>query len=210
MNNEEYYKKIRPEIAQILPARYRKVLEIGCAEGGFKENLNECEYWRVEPNQEVAEIANKRLFKVFHGTFDDVYQLLPKNYFDLVICNDVIEHMSDHYSFYENIRNVIKNDAYMIGSIPNVRYIGNLKELLIDKDWCYRDSGILDKTHLRFFTKKSIYRDFERYNFQIELLKGINGIDIKSLYNIKLFILSLFLGSDTRYLQFSFRVKILR
>lgn len=211
VETSDYHEGTRTEVVDFIPQEYSKVLEIGCGKGGFLANIsNECEYWGVEPYEEVARIAKKKLDKVLVGTFDDVFNDLPDNYFDLIICNDVIEHMIDHHTFYNQIKIKCREDAYMIGSIPNVRYIMNIYDVLIKKDWEYKEEGILDKTHLRFFTLNSIKRDFLNNQFDIEKLYGINKISFsrKTLSGLKMILFQFLLGEDTKYLQFGFRVKL--
>ena len=97
-----YYSRARTRVADLIPEAYNKVLEIGCAEGIFRTYLNECEYWGVEPVPEVASTASEKLDKVLVGIYEDVADELPEQYFDLVICNDVIEHMVNHDKFLED------------------------------------------------------------------------------------------------------------
>ena len=206
-----YHEGVRVEILDFVPKKYAKVLEIGCGSGGFRNNLSsDCEYWGIEPYEKVANTAIEKLDKVLVGTFDEVFDEIPNDYFDLIICNDVIEHMVDHHSFYKKIRTKCTEDAYMIGSIPNVRYVMNLFELLIQKNWQYKEEGILDKTHLRFFTLQSIHHDFKVFNFKIEELHGINKMIFtkRTLSGWMMNIFQKILGSDTKYLQFGFRVKL--
>ena len=68
----------------------------------------------------------------------------------------------------------MKNGGYIVSSIPNVRYIWNLIELIHLKDWHYKDEGLLDITHLRFFTKKSIIRMFNDAGYEIIRVDGVN------------------------------------
>ena len=210
-NTSEYYQANRKEVATFLPDNYTKVLEIGCADGGFKNNLSSpCEYWGVEPVSEIATLAIEKLDKVLVGIYDDVLNDLPDNYFDLVICNDVIEHMVDHDAFYTSIKQKVVSGGSLVGSLPNVRFLPNLYELLRWKDWEYKDEGILDRTHLRFFTEKSIKRNFENHAFEIEKFSGINGRKYtwKNKSGIVMNLLKIVLGSDTEFLQFGFRVKL--
>jgi 2-polyprenyl-3-methyl-5-hydroxy-6-metoxy-1,4-benzoquinol methylase len=96
-----YYEQGRSEVAKFLPNNYSKVLEIGCGTGNFYGNVRQdCEYWGIEPLRAAAQSASKKLHKVLIGKFEEVNQQLPDYYFDLVICNDVIEHMSDHDAFF--------------------------------------------------------------------------------------------------------------
>ena len=210
-SNSLYYEGKRSEVVDFLPEKYHRVLEIGCGKGGFRENLtNKCEYWGIEPCIDVANVANNKLDKVLVGTFEDMSGSLPENYFDLVICNDVIEHMNDHNKFFNDIQVHCVKNTCIVGSIPNVRYIMNLYGVLIKKDWEYVDTGILDKTHLRFFTKKSLKRDFINHDFYIEKLDGINKASFskRTLGGIVMTIFQYFLGEDTKYLQFGFRVRL--
>lgn len=205
------YNGTRSEVVDFIPNQYSRVLEIGCGKGGFRANLVEdCEYWGIEPVEEIAKLAADKLDKVLIGVYDDVVDNIPDDYFDLIICNDVIEHMIDHKAFYESIKQKVKPQAYMVGSIPNVRFLANLDELLRRKDWKYVESGILDKTHLRFFTEKSIKEDFTNHNFKIEKFIGINEVKYtwKNKYEIFMNILKFILGDDTKFLQFGFRVRL--
>ena len=173
---DSYYSHPRQALAGlIIPSRYGRVLEIGCGTGAFATHYNSgSEIWGIEPNRDAARQAKLLMDKVLIGTYREVENDLPSNYFDLVVCNDVIEHMPDGLSFLDDIQKTMSPGARLAGSIPNVRYYRNLGALLLQKDWKYRDEGILDQTHALFFTKKSIARALEEANYRIELLVGIN------------------------------------
>ncbi len=211
MNSEtcRYYQLERPELADLLPVQYSRVLEVGCGEGLFRKNLNqEHEYWGIEPVLPAAKRAKDRLDKVLVGTYQEVEQLIPSNYFDLVVCNDVIEHMPDHDSFLQSIKQKVNCNGCLVASLPNVRYILNLKELLINKDWQYRNAGILDKTHLRFFTRKSLIHTLNNNSFSIDRITGINCYEPGSTVGrIKLLASTLLLGNDTKFLQYGVRFR---
>ena len=211
-----YYLNVRPEVAEFLPSDTSKmcILEIGCGAGNFKSNIVGCqEYWGVEPFEAVAKLASEKLDRVLVGSFKEVYEDLPNNYFDCVICADVIEHMDDEEWFFKNIKLKMKNESIIVGSIPNVRHVGVLLKLLIWKDWQYSDIGILDKTHLRFFTEKSLKRAFVSNEYTIEDFHGINQVKLK-FDNLKAFcksfgmiFFSCLFGRDSGFIQFGFRIK---
>lgn len=208
MNDSLYYCGERRELCSYLPTFYSKVLEIGCGAGGFRSNLDlQHEYWGVEPTDNIANEAANKLDRVLHGTYEQVSSQLPEQYFDLIICNDVIEHMLDPESFMRSVRSKLSSNGVIVGSIPNVRFLLNLYELLADKDWRYKDSGILDRTHLRFFTEKSILRLFNENSFRVEYFSGVNvyhGIGIKN--QLLAFFAKLILGRDVGAMHFIFRL----
>jgi len=206
----EYYQGSRPEIIDLINHSPKRILELGCGDGSFRLLLDgELEYWGIEPFNKAAELARKNLHKVINDTYESAFPYLPDNYFDLIICNDVIEHFTDHDSFFSSIKTKISEDGYIVGSIPNVRHIYNLLNLVFKKDWKYQDDGILDQTHLRFFTEKSLRRTFMQHGYSIERLKYIEIIKPRFFPPRRLFynILILIFGQDTRPLQFGFRIK---
>lgn len=204
-----YYNEIRSEVAEYIPRNVRKVLEIGCGEGSFRSFFDdEVEYWGIEPNTLVANIAKNKLSKVLNGTFDEVEDKLIESYFDLIVCNDVIEHMVDPKVFMQSIKKYMASEASMLISIPNVRYLTNIYDLLIKKDWQYRDAGILDYTHLRFFTKKSLENFIHSEGYSIRLIEGINQPDDKVYKKYIFQIASMLLGKDVKYPQFLLVVQV--
>lgn len=211
-----YYQNKRSEVADFLPHNIdeMRILEIGCGAGHFKANIVNCkEYWGVEPFNEAAKFASLSLDKVLLGTFKDVYAQLPNDYFDCNICADVLEHMDDEEWFLKNIKSKMKKESIIVGSIPNIRHIGALLKLLIWRDWEYGDIGILDRTHLRFFTEKSLKRTFVSNGYIIEDFYGLNEVKLKfdspkSFFKtLGMIFFTYLLGRDSKFLQFGFRIK---
>ena len=88
-----------------IPEQYSHVLEIGCAKGQFRLNLPKpCEYWGVELDPMAAKEASEVLDTVLNDSFEKICDDLPNNYFDLIICNDIIEHIDDSVHFLETIK----------------------------------------------------------------------------------------------------------
>ena len=205
-NGLVYSQAIRPEMLEFLPSEYSKVLEVGCNVGNFRQFLNKpCEYWGIEPFEEAAKIAKIKMDKVLVGFYDKVADKIPDNYFDLIIANDVIEHMEKPWDFLQSIKTKMTANASIILSIPNVRYYHNLKELLYRKDWKYKNKGILDITHLRFFTEKSIVRLLNECGFEIEKMEGINPVKIRKRTLPIYWLIKFIFGSDIEFLQFGVR-----
>lgn len=175
---DRYYSD-RKEMIQFIPPSARKILEIGCGEEEFGhalKRLYDVEVWGVEILEDVAQKAKTRLDKVLIGDIEADDFVLPSNYFDCIVFNDVLEHLRYPWFILKKIRVNLKENGYVIASIPNVRYYKNMKDVLIHKNWEYVDAGVMDKTHFRYFTIKSIRNLFKRCNFQVILIKGTNGI----------------------------------
>jgi 2-polyprenyl-3-methyl-5-hydroxy-6-metoxy-1,4-benzoquinol methylase len=105
-------------------------------------------------------LAGEKLSTILIGSVEEQLDSLPDDYFDCIICNDIIEHLADPWKVMSSLKRKISPNGFFVCSIPNVLFWKNLYELLIKRDWKYVDSGILDKTHLRFFTKKVLYVSF--------------------------------------------------
>ena len=225
-NDPQYYRANRGVIARFLPDSYERVLEVGCGAGGFYDYLLQpCEVWGVEPNAEAGKAAALRMDRVLIGRYDQLAYQLPDRYFDVIVCNDVIEHMDDHDAFLEAIKQKMRPGGFIVGSIPNVRHITALFKVLILKDWKYIESGILDRTHLRFFTEKSLRRTLQEHGYSTQMFAGVgsiigNGISRTTnkpsrlqdlsyrLISIAVVVLTLGYYWDTQYPQFAFRVRL--
>jgi len=174
---DAYYKHARPKILPFIPDPCSRVLDVGCGGGLFGELLKKernCEVWGVEPVAEAADEAKIHLDNVINKKFLKEIGL-PSNHFDVIVFNDSLEHFPYPEPPLQYAKELLDLNGVLVCSIPNVRYIENVKHLLIDKDWKYTDEGILDHTHLRFFTKKSIRRTLENNGFEILKLDGINS-----------------------------------
>ncbi len=209
MNNQDkntYYSYKRPEMLGFIPQGAKKVLDIGCGEGSFATSIKKkfnSEVWGVEMNPLAAEIAKKNIDRILVGDVLKIMDEIPNSYFDCIIFNDVLEHMVDPYTVLEKIKTKLNNNGVIVCSIPNIRHISALKKLLINGVWRYEDAGLFDKTHLRFFTKKSIVEMFENLDYNIIKIVGINPTKWWKFYPI-----TLGLMPDTRFIQFAVVAKI--
>lgn len=87
---------------------------------------------------------------------------------------DIIEHLIDPWSALKKLRVLLKSDGCIIASIPNIMNVVTMHHILSGK-FTYEDSGILDRTHMRFFTKYEIGKMFNACGYDIEFL-GYNQI----------------------------------
>jgi len=171
-----YYECSRPELLPLVPESARKILDVGCGVAEFSgalKTLRKAEVWGVELNQAASEKARERLDKVFHAPFGPDLKL-PKNYFDCITFNDVLEHMLDPLSALQLALSLLSENGVVVSSIPNIGYFPIVWKLVIHGAWDYKDRGILDKTHLRFFTRSSIKNLFEEAGLEVRKIEGIN------------------------------------
>ena len=202
MTTKHYFSNERSELLEFIPTDIKMVLDVGCGTGIFgkrlKENFN-CVVWGVEQEGVAAAEALHNVDNVINSSFD--YSIdFQSNKFDCIFFNDVLEHLIDPYSALNYAKNLLKPHGYIISSIPNVLHFANIWDILMSMDWKYKQSGIMDETHLRFFTKKSIKRMFDLCGLNVLTLEGINpsfGIKFKIL-NF-LFCKKL---NDMKYIQF--------
>jgi 2-polyprenyl-3-methyl-5-hydroxy-6-metoxy-1,4-benzoquinol methylase len=161
---------------RFVPAGCRRVLDVGCGKGNFGEALKRSrnlEVWGLEPVAAAAAEAAKKLDHVIEGVFDPTAGL-PAESFDAIIFNDVLEHLFEPAAALEFARTLLKPDGAVVASIPNIRHFPNLWDLVARGEWGYADSGILDRTHLRFFTRRSIATLLAGGGLKIEQIEGIN------------------------------------
>ena len=199
----DYYSQARPEVAAFVPPSIKSILDIGCGQGGFLELVKEqtgAETWGVEVVNEIAENGKSLIDKVLVGKIEEVIDLIPDGYFDCISFNDVLEHLLEPKDVLKMISRKLSDNGVVIASIPNVRYFFNLREVLFYKDWHYTDSGILDSSHFRFFTQRSMIRLFKEAGYMLPNPIGINKI---SSWKFELFnVGTLGFFNDTKYLQF--------
>jgi SAM-dependent methyltransferase len=163
-------------LLKLVPPEVERLLDIGCNTGEFGRSLKSSrhvEVWGVEPDLQSAGVAKERLDRVIADYFQQDNPI-PDNYFDLVTFNDSLEHMIDPAEALQLSKRKLRQHGRVQCCVPNIRYIGNLEHLILEKDWRYEESGIRDRTHLRFFTEKSIIRLFENTGFRVVTAVGIN------------------------------------
>ncbi|WP_208095651.1 class I SAM-dependent methyltransferase [Nostoc sp. 106C] len=205
----EYFQNVRQEMLDFIPFSSKTILDVGCGGGNFGKYLKEernVEVWGVELDKDAASIAAQKLDKVICAAFTNSLDL-PKSNFDCIVFNDVLEHMVDPYSALVYAKEILNKQGVVVASIPNVRYFDNIWNLLVKKNWEYSDWGILDKTHLRFFTKRSIISTFENLGYYVECIESINPLEkihprlVKRFNFLNIILLNKI--EDMRYLQFA-------
>ena len=199
----DYYGQVRGELLPFIPADARTVLDVGCAGGNFGKNLKaqrSCEVWGIEPSTDAAEMARTYLDNVVTGTFQDALPKLGDKHFDAICFNDVLEHMPNPEDALRALKPRLSERGRVIASIPNILFFPVIKEIILEQDFHYREFGVLDNTHLRFFTKKSMTRMFQDCGFEIERMVGINAVVSRKFEILNLLLFNRL--KDWRFTQF--------
>jgi len=195
----------RPEMHRFVPPGTQRLLDVGCNLGAFGHALKQrgvAEVWGVEMVEAAAQQAATRLDRVLLGSFESVE--LPDAYFDAISFNDVLEHMVEPAAALRLAVRKLRLGGVVIASIPNLRNFDNLVHIVLDRDFRYESAGIRDRTHLRFFTLKSIPALYEGTGLHITRIEGINENWWQPSWRRRLaFRLFAKQLADTRYLQYA-------
>lgn len=153
-----YFDRVRSEVLPLLPAgRVDRVLEVGCGGGDTLAYLQANDRCRwtcgVELFPEAAEIARGRLDEVYEGNIEQMELRVAPASLDVVLCLDVLEHLIDPWTAAARLATLLKPGGVLIASIPNVRHFRIVLPLLFRGRWDYASFGLMDRTHLRFFTE---------------------------------------------------------
>ena len=139
-----------------------KVLDVGCSSGYYGELLKKekkCIVWGIDVNKNDLSEAKKKLDKVFLLNLENGHwpEILTKERFDVIFFGDVIEHLIDPKNILKKFKKLLKPNGVMIISVPNIAHLSIRLELLLG-NFEYEKIGILDETHTKYFTLKSLKR----------------------------------------------------
>ena len=145
-------------LARLGEGRGRRALDVGAADG-FLAELMTRQGWQVtalERDPAQAAKARGRCHEVIVADLDVASPQLH-GVFDAIVYGDVLEHVSDPLPVLVGLNRSLAPDGRVIVSVPNVAHLWIRLSLLFGR-WDYADRGILDRTHLRFFTRRSLAR----------------------------------------------------
>jgi 2-polyprenyl-3-methyl-5-hydroxy-6-metoxy-1,4-benzoquinol methylase len=156
---DRYFATARNDILPYVPGAVSRVLDVGCGTGATVALLRQQHRleWTggVEIHGPSAAEAEKVLDRVWASAIEDadLESEIAGNSLDLVLCLDVLEHLVDPWNAVKRLSALLKPGGAMLISLPNVRNWKFIKNLLFKGDFRYRDAGLLDRTHLRFFVR---------------------------------------------------------
>jgi len=196
-NNKDYIYQQEPrkELLELIPIKNRNgnMLEIGAGAGdtllyakenNYAQNIYGVELCKIENSNQTSEIFSNFII----GNIEDLKLPFEKESFNIIICGDVLEHLINPYTVLNKLKEYLTDDGVIIASIPNIREFKTMKKIFFQGDFKYEESGILDKTHLRFFTKKNIIELFKNQGFNIiDIISSNKGMAMRYLKRLRIF-----------------------
>ena len=171
--NYEYFEEINQGVKRYIPIN-KTVLDVG---GGFgalgeefeKKNNKVC---NIDSSEYAIKESKRRVSESYLGDITESKKLpeeITGRKFDVIVFADILEHVYDPFSVLKIYRKFLKEKGTIIVSVPNIAtWLMRLK--LLFGSFNYMDTGTLDRTHIRFFTKKSITKLVERAGYKVELV----------------------------------------
>ena len=176
---ESYYRNSRPEVCELVPLGSGRVLDVGCGAGGLGGTLLDegraDHVDGIEVFADAAELARTVLDEVAELDLEDAEALAAfasdrAGRYDVVVLADVVEHVREPEDVVAALLASLAPNGLVVASIPNIRSTGVLVPLVLRGRFDYRDRGVLDRTHLRFFTRRTA----------VELLEGA-GLEVTNI-----------------------------
>lgn len=175
---DAYHTVGRADLAAMYSNHPSLILDVGCAAGStaalIKQRFPGSRAWGIEMNRAAASLAREKLDRVLVGRFEDFdleKEGIAKGTLDAVLLADVLEHMYNPWSVLVNLHPFLSPGGQMVLSIPNVRNL-LLMEELSKGNWTYAGEGLLDITHIRFFTFKEILRMCGETGYRVISTRG--------------------------------------
>jgi 2-polyprenyl-3-methyl-5-hydroxy-6-metoxy-1,4-benzoquinol methylase len=158
-----------------LIGNHKQVVDFGCATGYFAQLLTQqqCIVTGVEINPEAAKVAEQYCQEVIVADLDfvSVKEILPNRQFDVAVFGDVLEHLRNPWQVLQDTKEILTEDGYVVASIPNIAH-GAIRLALLQGRFEYTEFGILDNTHLRFFTRKTVQDLLENSGYLLKDLES--------------------------------------
>lgn len=171
-------KKIRPG---------SRVLEIGCGSGFTTERLARmgCRVTAVELVREAAQKASPFCEQLLVGDIERGALERIQGRFDHILFGDVLEHLTSPGNLLRELRDFLEPDGCVLASIPNIAHYSARLSLLLGR-FEYQQQGILDSTHLRFFTHSSVQRLFSSSGYRVTSLEAVYSFPGISIFPYRL------------------------
>lgn len=172
---KQAYTGPRGDLARVVPASCRSFLDVGCATGELGASLKRSRPGAyvvgIELDRAMAAKAAGKLDRVVVGDAGAVLHELDGERFDCILCGDVLEHLVDPWGVLRGLAGLLEPGGHVVASIPNVGHLDTLVSVFLRRRWPYRERGIHDASHLRWFARRNVTDLFEQA-----------GLDVVSLH----------------------------
>lgn len=162
-----------------------EILEIGCAggsTGALALEKGKCNrYVGVELNPDIAKQASARLTDVIVGNVETIELPFSPSTFDAIIVSEVLEHLIDPWSVVERLALLVKPSGIIFASSPNISHYSVILRLL-QGQWKLEDRGVMDRTHLRWFTPTLYSQVFEQAGFEVEEIRPVTPFSSRTRF----------------------------
>jgi 2-polyprenyl-3-methyl-5-hydroxy-6-metoxy-1,4-benzoquinol methylase len=166
-----YFAMDRTDLVNLVPQQAKKILDIGCAKGGYGRTLknqgSDVYLVGIELYPELARFAQESYDQVLTGNFGEIE--LPED-FDVINMGDILEHLQNPWDNLEKVYSLLIPNGYLVGSVPNIGHWSVVRNLL-KGHFDYIPFGLLCIGHLRFFTEKTLVNSLENAGFVIDILE---------------------------------------
>jgi 2-polyprenyl-3-methyl-5-hydroxy-6-metoxy-1,4-benzoquinol methylase len=169
--DNRYFAGARSDYVSLLPCNpSARILEIGCGNGdtgALALAEGKCGwYCGIELCERAADDARKKLSEVLTGDVERMTLPWADEFFDALIISEVLEHLVDPWEVLRKIHPMMKNGAMVFSSSPNVSHYSVIR-MLLKGQWSLADKGIMDRTHLRWFTFATYRQMFEEAGYAV-------------------------------------------
>ncbi len=186
----QYYRHLRQEIVSVVPSYALKILDVGCGAGVLGQALKQQDKRRfvvgIELDEEAVYHAKYNLDAAYQTDIEKFDAPFEKGEFDCIIFADILEHLIDPWKLISEYCDFLKPEGTVIASIPNIRNLPLIKNLAAEGSWEYQTEGILDRTHLRFFTKKEFILLLNQAQVVCESVTYLGGQQFYQLHQGKI------------------------
>jgi 2-polyprenyl-3-methyl-5-hydroxy-6-metoxy-1,4-benzoquinol methylase len=169
--SKNYYSLPRLDILSLINGKHKKILEIGCAFGelgkAIKRSFPEVIIDGIELNPQSIDFLKSNYNKIIIGNIEVIDLNKIDNEYDLIIFADVLEHLYDPWRILNLLREKLNENGNVIVSVPNIRNSGILFSLIFRGKFEYAESGLMDRTHIRWFTRHEISKALDNAGLQI-------------------------------------------
>lgn len=158
---DTYFDRERSDLFHLLNGinrSFERVLDVGCGAGVNAKFFRQLAGINLLVGVEIAHDAAEQARRFYDYVIEDTIESEPLQgeNFDLIFCGDVLEHLFDPWKTFKYLCESLVPGGYILVSIPNIRHISILKSLFLQGNFLYEDSGLLDRGHIRFFTRNSV------------------------------------------------------